>query len=109
MSGKNLITTLTKDLTEYEAILYAHHFGDVEDWFTHFMSANCQQYIDECYECAKQDLLDAGHELVPADKQACIMMAWNEGVLKLGAERFLIPEEERIENNTDQTEEQSSD
>jgi|TARA_B100001094_G_C17898144_1_gene655051 hypothetical protein len=109
MADVNLITTLTKNLTEYEAILYAHHFEDVEDWFTNLMSANCQQYVDECYECAKQDLLDAGHELVPADKQACIMMAWNEGVLKLGAERLSIPEEERIENiNTDQTEEQSS-
>ena len=37
-------------------------------------------------------------KMVPADKKACIEMAWKEGVLKLGAERFLIPEENRIEN-----------
>ena len=93
-----LIKKFSKELTEFEAILYMHHFGDAEDWFKDFISANCQQYIDECYECAKQDLLDAGHEMVPADKKACIEMAWKEGVLKLGAERFLIPEENRIEN-----------
>ena len=91
-----LIKKFTKELTEFEAILYMHHFGDAEDWFKDFISANCQQYIDDCYECAKQDLIDAGHEMVPADKQACIELAWKEGVLKLGAERFLIPKDQRI-------------
>ena len=81
------MATLTKNTSAVQDIILAWAFENVADWHDGLIDHMASTRLDDCYEEARQLLVDNGHTSIPATKEDTISLASTSGYLLTMAQK----------------------